>query len=224
MAIDYTRRPRPPAAAQGGVSLSKVSLTKSAPTVSLTKSGANQGPLRVNLNWSQGQPKKAGFFAKLAGVGTGGVDLDLGCLYELANGEKGVIQALGHAFGSMHGAPHIQLDGDDRTGTVVGGENMHIDLSKPDVFKRILIFAMIYDGAPNWAAVDGVVTLFPASGPEVEVKLDAAGGNARICAIALLQNDGAGMSVTREVQYIDGDQSALDRAYGWGLRWAAGRK
>ena len=28
-----------------------------------------------------------------------GIDLDLGCLYELADGRKGVIQALGNAFG-----------------------------------------------------------------------------------------------------------------------------
>lgn len=231
MAIDYTRRPRDtpqpatpqPAAAQGGVSLSKVSLTKSAPTVSLTKKGESQGAMRVNLNWSQGEPKKAGFLARLAGS-TGGVDLDLGCLYELANGDKGVIQALGNAFGSLRGAPHIHLDGDDRTGNVVGGENMQIDLSRPELFKRILIFAMIYDGAPNWAAVDGVVTLFPASGPQVEVRLDATDAKARICAIALLQNTGSGLTVTREVQYIDGDQSALDRAYGWGMNWRPGRK
>lgn len=228
MAIDYNRRPTttPPAAGapQGGVNLSKISLTKSEPTVSLTKSGEAQGAMRVNLNWSQGAgPAKKGFFAKLA-AGTGAVDLDLGCLYELANGEKGVIQALGNSFGSMHGAPHIQLDGDDRTGNVAGGENMHIDLSQPNVFKRILIFAMIYDGAPNWAAVDGVVTLFPTSGPQVEVRLDSASNNARICAIALLQNTGAGMTVTREVKYINGSQSDLDHAYGWGMRWAAGRK
>ncbi|MCW2596242.1 MAG: tellurium resistance protein, partial [Jatrophihabitans sp.] len=64
MGIDYTRRPAtppaaPPAApaapAPGGVaapapvSLSKVTLTKSAPSVSLTKHGGNRGLLRVNL-------------------------------------------------------------------------------------------------------------------------------------------------------------------------------
>ena len=45
-----------------------------------------------------------------------GVDLDLGCLYELADGRKGVIQALGNAFGSLNRRPWILLDGDDRTG------------------------------------------------------------------------------------------------------------
>ena len=45
-----------------------------------------------------------------------------------------------------------------------------------------------------------------------------------MCAIALLENVGGELTVRREVQYIDGGQSALDRAYGWGMKWAAGRK
>ncbi len=242
MAIDYTKRPSsptpPPAGPPqqsghqarqpqhpsppqgGGVNLGKLSLTKSAPSVSLTKRGEQQGVMRVNLNWTQG-PKKTGFLAKLTG---GSVDLDLGCLYELTDGRKGVVQALGGTFGSLQGAPHIQLDGDDRSGAVAGGENMHIDLSRPDVFRRILVFAMIYEGAPNWAAVDGVVTMFPTSGPQIEVRLDSASDNARICAIALLQNTGRGIDVTREVRYITGSQADLDRAYGWGMNWTRGRK
>ena len=68
MAIDYTRKPSTPA--EPPVSLSKVTLSKAQPSVSLTKSGEKQGSMRVNLNWSTGagapQPKKKGFFAKLA--------------------------------------------------------------------------------------------------------------------------------------------------------------
>ncbi|CAM3066222.1 tellurium resistance protein [Prescottella defluvii] len=226
MAIDYTRRPStPPAdpAPQGGVNLSKISLTKSAPSVSLTKAGERQGKMRVNLNWSQGaEPQKKGFFAKL--TGGGGVDLDLGCLYELTDGSKGVIQALGNSFGALDTAPFIQLDGDDRSGAVSGGENMHVNLDRPEMFRRVLIFAMIYQGAPNWAAVDGVVTLFPTVGPQVEVRLDSADNNARICAIAMLENNGNGITVNRLVRYINGSQSDLDAAYGWGMQWQAGRK
>lgn len=227
MAIDYNRKPSTPAAS--AVSLSKVTLSKAAPSISLTKSGQKQGAMRVNLNWSTGAtpaPKKKGFLAKLAAAsyGSGGVDLDLGCLYELADGSKGVIQALGNSFGSIDTAPYIKLDGDDRSGTVVGGENMHINLARPDLFKRILIFAMIYDGAPNWAAVDGVVTLFPTAGPQVEVKLDSASNSARICSIALLENGKQGITVTRQVEYIQGSQADLDKKYNWGMKWAAGRK
>ncbi|MCJ0904110.1 tellurium resistance protein [Rhodococcus sp. ARC_M6] len=225
MAIDYTRRPGESTPSPASVNLSKITLTKAAPTVNLAKAGERQGNLRVNLNWSQGAaPKKQGFLAKLAGAGSGAVDLDLGCLYELADGSKGVVQALGNSFGALNSSPFILLDGDDRSGSNTGGENMHVNLADPSVFRRILIFAMIYDGAPNWAAVDGVVTLYPTSGPEVEVRLDSASNQARLCAIALIQSSGQGVSVTREVQYIDGSQSDLDRAYSWGMKWSAGRK
>ena len=220
MAIDYNKKPEQNA---GGVNLSKINLTKESPTVSLSKAGSGQGVTRVNLNWSHGEQPKKGFLSKLMGA-SGGVDLDLGCLFELADGSKGVIQALGNSFGSLNTPPYIHLDGDDRTGSNTGGENMHINLERPELFKRVLIFAMIYEGAPNWAAVDGVVTLTPPSGPQIEVRLDSPNNGARICAIAMLQNTGQGITVERLVQYIDGSQSDLDRAFGWGMQWQAGRK
>jgi len=236
MAIDYTKRPQStpaapaaPAAPAGG---GKVILTKGAPKVSLTKSGAVGGTARVNLNWSTGAPPppapSGGFFSKLkaaaAAPGSGGIDLDLGCLYELGDGRKGVIQALGNAFGSLTTPPWIQLDGDDRTGSVVGGENMSINLGAPGRFRRVLIFAMIYQGAPNWAAVDGVVTLTSASGQSFEVRLDDPDPGARMCAVAQLVDSGSELVFQREVKYIQGGQMALDRAYNWGMNWQAGRK
>lgn len=136
MAIDYNKKPEQ---GSGGVNLSKINLTKESPTVSLSKGGSGQGVTRVNLNWSRGEQKK-GFLAKLTGA-AGGVDLDLGCLYELTDGSKGVIQALGNSFGSLNTPPYIHLDGDDRTGSAQGGENMHINLERPELIKRVLIFA-----------------------------------------------------------------------------------
>lgn len=252
MAIDYTRKRPEPAAAPpadapiyqptasvpgrsraGGVSLQKVVLTAAAPQVSLTKSGGSTGNIRINLNWSQGAaaapvgPKAGGFFKRLAAQAAGGasaVDLDLGCLYELSDGSKGVVQALGNSFGSLDRAPWIKLDGDDRTGAVTSGENMSINLDQPGRFRRILIFAMIYEGAPNWAAVDGVVTLSPINGPQIEVRLDADDRAARICAVAQLINDNGDLVVQHEVKYINGGQSMLDSEYGWGMSWSPGRK
>jgi len=213
----------------GSVSLQKVSLTASAPQLSLTKSGGSSGTIRVNLNWSSGvaaPPATGGFFKKLAAQAHAakGVDLDLGCLYELADGTKGVVQALGNAFGALDRPPWIKLDGDDRTGGVTSGENMSINLEQPGRFRRVLIFAMIYEGAPNWAAVDGVVTLTPLNGPQIEVRLDASSQASRICAVAQLINSGSDLMVQREVKYIDGGQSVLDRTYGWGMNWTPGRK
>lgn len=222
MAIDYTRRPgasTPPTTAPAPTS---ISLTKGAPRVNLAKGGDGQGPMRVNLNWTAQKPS-GGFMAKLAAAAKQ-VDLDLGCLYELADGTKGVIQALGNSFGSLDKPPYILLEGDDRSGANAGGENMHVNLARPEQFRRILVFAMIYQGAPNWAAVDGVVTLFPTSGPQVEVRLDSAEDKARICAVALIESDGKTVSVQREVKYVSGSQADLDKLYDWGMQWKAGRK
>lgn len=244
MGIDYTKRPKaqpappappqppvqpyqqqPPAQpyqqqppAQAPISLSKVTLTKSAPSVSLTKQGSATGQMRVNLNWTAGS--KGGLFKRSTGV-----DLDLACLWEFSDGDKGIVQALGNSFQAPYsGQPIIYLDGDDRSGSVTGGENMYIDLSQTHRIRRVLIFAYIYEGAPNWAAANGVVTLFPASGPQIEVRLDESDQGAISCAIALLENRGGDLVINREVRYIRGSQSAVDQAYNWGLTWKAGRK
>jgi tellurite resistance protein TerA len=229
MAIDYTKRA--PAAAPAGapVSLSKVTLTKQAPTVSLTKNGSGGGILRVNLNWTAkpAAPSGGGFLKRMAAGAAPATDLDLGCLYEFMDGTKGVVQALGNSFtarGSFSPQPVIWLDGDDRSGSVSGGENLHVDLAQSKNIRRILVFAQIYEGAANWAAAAGVVTLFPTGGPEVEIQLDEHDPKSRLCAVALFENVNGELSVRREVRYIHGSQRTLDEQYGWGMQWTAGRK
>ncbi|WP_114423063.1 TerD family protein [Nocardioides houyundeii] len=239
MAIDYTKKPKPAAATSPGpagpanpVSLSKVTLTKSAPSVSLTKAGSAGGTLRVNLNWnarppSAPAPAAGGFLKRMMSPGSSsGIDLDLGCLYEYADGSKGVVQALGNAFRDQHTFgpdPICWLDGDDRSGTNTAGENLFVNLAHVAAIKRIIVFAFIYQGVPNWGAADGVVTLFPASGPEVEVRLDETRPGNGMCGIAMLENIGGDLQVRREVSYVKG-HADLDRAFGWGLRWTAGSK
>ena len=112
------------------MSLSKVTLTKAAPSVSLTKRGAGGGQLRVNLQWSTGAPPEEGPVrqaqrrrAQARSTSTSA------CLWEFSDGSKGVVQALGNAFQAPYqGAPIIRLDGDDRSGSSAAGENMFIDL------------------------------------------------------------------------------------------------
>jgi tellurite resistance protein TerA len=212
--VDYTR---PPKQKPAGVSLGKVTLTKAAPSVSLSKAQGARGQMRINLNWTQ-RPGR-GFFGKRQAV-----DLDLGCLWETADGRKGVVQALGNAFGDLRRPPYVLLDGDDRSGTNAGGENLLVDLDHLDELKRVLVFAYIYDGAPNWAAADGVVKLYAQNGNEFTVHLDDHGQDTRFCAIAMLTSRAGELHVQREVRYLRGDQEDLDRAYGWGLRWRAGSK
>jgi tellurite resistance protein TerA len=222
MGIDYGKRQSAAAPTGAPVSLSKVSLTKAAPKVSLTKQGSSTGMLRVNLNWKARQ--RGG---RLFRRGGSSIDLDLGCLYEFTDGSKGVVQALGYSFSaSPRGVREnvIRLDGDDRSGSNAAGENLFINLAYANQIKRVMVFALIYEGVANWAAADGVVTLFPASGAQVEVRLNGARHGARICGVAMLESDGADLSVRREVNYIKGSQSDLDRAYGWGMNWTPGSK
>jgi tellurite resistance protein TerA len=238
MGIDYTKRPAPPAApptpaqtagpppaAPAAVSLSKVTLTKAAPKVSLTKQGSATGLLRVNLNWNARPPGTGG--GGLFKRPTPALDLDLGCLFEFTDGSKGVVQALGNSFTAKPRDVNenvIWLDGDDRSGTNAAGENLFVNLAYAGKIKRIMVFALIYEGAANWAAANGVVTLYPTTGPEVEIRLDETRDGARICGIAMLESSGGDLSVRREVNYLNGGQRVLDEAYGWGMNWTAGRK
>ena len=204
----------------GGVNLSKITLTKESPTVSLTKAGISTGDLRINLNWTQ----ESGGKRRLFGGGSSAVDLDLGCLYELTNGDKGCVQALGDAFGSLTSPPYIALDGDDRSGSSTLGENLRVNLAHVAEIKRVLVYTYIYEGAPSWDKAQAVVTLFPAKGPQVEIKVDENAGGSRMVALALFENQGGDLVMKREVKYIGGMHPELDQQYGWGMSWQSGRK
>jgi len=228
-----------PAPAAPRVSLSKVTLEKRGDKVSLDKrAGRGFGRIHVNLNWNQAAtsappPQKTGFFDKLVGgaaprKGRGGIDLDLGCMYELADGRRGLVQALGNAWGDYEREPFIRLEADDRTGAMAGGENLYINGERFDGIRRALIFTFIYEGVPNWAATDGVVTIAAPEQAPIEVRLDG-GGNQRMCAIALIENRNGSLQVTKLAEYFEqmGGVSAherMDRHFGFGLRWKTGSK
>ncbi|OMG72299.1 TerD family protein [Burkholderia ubonensis] len=214
--------PVPPAPPKSTVSLSKVTLDKTRSSISLDKPAAGFGEIKVNLNWNRGSSSGGGLLGGIFGK-SNSVDLDVGCLFELQDGYKGVVQALGNAFGDLNDEPYIQLMGDDRTGSVAGGEWLHINGRQWSEIKRILVFAFIYEGAPNWKATDGVVTVFVPGQPEIEVRLNEEGGRHGMCAIALLENVGGAVKVNRQVDFHRGHDD-MDRAYGWGMRWRAGSK
>ena len=112
------------------------------------------------------------------------IDLDLGVLFELEDGYKGCIQALGGNFGAFDHEPFIQLSGDDRTGAVTTGETIRVNGRHFDKIRRIGVFALIYDGAPNWQQTDGIVRITMPGQPEIEVRLDEGRNNTRLCGIA----------------------------------------
>ncbi|WP_256916003.1 TerD family protein [Streptomyces hilarionis] len=222
--------PPPPAPPAAPVRLSKVTLTKAAPSVSLTKQGGTSGALRVNLNWEvrkqfSGWGSKRGRAVALHND----LDLDLCALFELADGRKGVVQALGNAFGSLHQPPYIHLDGDDRTGAVSSGENLTVNLDRRDDFRRILVFVTIYEGARSFADLHATVTLQPQHGAPVDFSLDECTVPSTVCALALITNHGGDLVVQREARYLVPErgvspQRTVDHAYGWGMNWTPGRK
>ncbi|MGW7508270.1 TerD family protein [Streptomyces massasporeus] len=222
--------PPPPAAPPAPVRLTKVTLTKASPSVSLTKQGGTSGALHVNLNW--GVRKQFSGWSSKFGRPTAmhsDLDLDLCALYELNDGSKGVVQALGNSFGALHQPPYIHLDGDDRTGAVSTGENLTVNLDHKNAFRRILVFVTIYEGARSFADLHASVTLRPQHGAPIEFSLDECTVPSLVCALALITNTGGDLIVQREARYLVPDrgvspQRTVDHAYGWGMNWTPGRK
>ncbi|SEE89253.1 tellurite resistance protein TerA [Streptomyces sp. 3213] len=222
--------PMPPTAPTTPVRLSKVTLTKAAPSVSLTKQGGTSGALRVNLNWEV-RKQFSGWGSKRgrAVAMHADLDLDLCALYELADGRKGVVQALGNAYGSLERPPYIHLDGDDRTGASASGENLTVNLDHIKDFRRILVFVTIYEGARSFADLHATVTLQPQHGAAIDFSLDECTVPSTVCALALITNTGGDLVVQREARYLVPDrgvspQRTVDRVYGWGMNWTPGRK
>ncbi|MEV8294301.1 TerD family protein [Streptomyces rochei] len=212
------------------VRLTKVTLTKAAPSVSLTKQGGTSGAMRVNLNW-QVRKQFSGWARKLGRPVAlhDDLDLDLCCLYELTDGSKGVVQALGNAFGALDRPPFIHLDGDDRTGAVATGENLTINLDHKRYFRRVLVFVTIYQGARSFADLHATVTLQPQYGAPIDFSLDECTVPSTVCALALITSTGDDLVVRREARYLVPErgvspQRTVDHAYGWGMNWTPGRK
>lgn len=207
--------PPPPAAAPPAprpVNLTKITLEKAKP-ISLDKAPSGKyGQIVVNLKWTKG----GGLLSK-------SIDLDLGAFVELNDGFKTVVQALGKSFGSLTSEPYVKLMGDDRTGSSGEGEFLHINGDRWADIKRVLIFAFIYEGVPNWAKANASVTVKMPGQPELEARLDSHSSNQGMCAIATLQNNGGSIQATKHVDYFAGHPD-LDQRFGFGFRWKAGSK
>ncbi|MFC9929963.1 Tellurium resistance [Streptomyces sp. NPDC127190] len=223
----------------GSAATNAIELSKRHPAVSLNKQGAATGNLRVNLTWrmrtsdfdTQGgtsllrHPFRALRPPEVQGHGQSmvDVDLDLGCLYELTDGTKGVVQPLGNYLGDVNAPPYIKLSGDDRFGSA-SGETMYVNLDHRDAIKRLLVFVYIYDQTPAFDRTHAIVTLYPSNGPRIEISLDERHPQARSCAVVMIENVKDELIVRREVKFVYGFQGELDRLYGWGLQWGRGYK
>lgn len=242
---DYWRRGRTPVQkfdTVGGASSYAIELTRRAPQISLSQQGGS-GTLRVSLSWRMRTSDMMGSRrshrrlnawrnplqllrpAEVIGhtQGMASVDFDLACLYELTDGSRGVIQPLGDLHGDFNAPPYIKLSGDDRFGTA-SGETIYVNLDHAEDIKRMLVFVYIYDGSPAFSIADVVVTLTAGNGVPIEIGLLEPNPQARSCAVALIEHDGDELVARREVRYVYGFQSEIDRLYGWGMSWGRGKK
>lgn len=218
----------PASSTNPSINLSKITLTKNKSSINLTKRD-DFGKISVNLNWNQNPntnqqaPKKGLLNDLFKQKGSDGIDLDVGAMVHLKNGQKTLIQALGNRFGSLTSAPYVLLRADDRTGQVSGGEWLDINGQQWSQIEEVFIFAFIYEGAPNWAQTDGVVTIHVPDQPPIETRLTEGTGDLPMCAIARLVNQNGSINVERINQYFKGHQD-MDKAFNWGFSWQRSSK
>lgn len=219
--------------------LSKVTLKKKGDshTIQLKQKDAGD-EISINLNWNQGDgAKKPGFFGSLlGGGGEGGIDLDLGCYIELADGAKFVIDGLQFSNdggprnrltrqGCYTALPWIWHMGDDRSGSeMAAGEFILINPMGYSDIRRLTIYAYIYEGASKWDQTDAVITVKVPGNPEIIVEMGRQNSQETFCAIAGLNFVGnQQVQVTKHVTFHK-DHSDCDNVYNWGMTWKAGQK
>lgn len=200
------------------VSLSKITLDKRGDSKTVDLSKNKEQTFHVNLNWKQ-VSNTGGFLSGL--FGNQDADLDLGCMYELQNGEKGVIQALGKTFGSKTSPPWILLDKDDRSGASSDGENLYV--FRPNAIKKMIVFAYIYEGNSDFSKVDARVLIKDLEGNEITILLDNPDHNKTFCVVCCLKGSDSSFQIIKEERYVLGHEEA-DKAYGFGFRWRSGNK
>jgi len=214
------------------INLQKVTIEKQGDThsIDLTKKD-NSKEIVINLNWSQGETKK-GFFASLLG-GNNAIDLDLGCFYELADGQKNVIDGVQFSKGNggprdrktrqgrYTDSPWVWHTGDDRGAAAGSGENIIVNPNNS--IKRMVIYCFIYEGVARWAETNGVVTIKVSGNPDIEVEMGKQSDTRKFCAIAEILFSPTSLQVKKLVTFHN-SHSDCDKTYNWGMQWAAGSK
>lgn len=183
------------------------------------------GDFVIGAAWDNIEVQQSGFFGKLLKKATKqGIDIDLGCLYELHDGQRGALQAFGDLYGRYEQAPWIYHSGDEKTGNAEGDdEYFKVNGAFWKNIKRILVYVYIYDGDGDWATIKPSITLrIPGSKPMI-VNPDVHKANLPVCVIAGLENIRGGIKLENFTEYFPG-HSEMDRAHGFGLQWDEGTK
>ena len=152
------------------------------------------------------------------------IDLDLGCLYELYDGQRGAVQALGQLKGNFDTFPYLTLSRDERTGDTEGDDEwIKLNGAHWSKIKRLLFYVYIYEGASNWGeCCPQIQVRIPGEKPLV-CTIASSNDHMDICAIAGIENVRNGIKLTNYTEYFPG-QAEMDRAFGFGIEWAEGTK
>ncbi len=181
--------------------------------------------ITIGVEWDNIQTQNAGFFGKLLKkAAKRGVDLDIGCLYEMKDGTRGAIQAFGEKFGTYDAAPFMSLSGDERTGDAEGqDEYILVNGAHWDKITRILVYIYIYDGAVNWKQINPHILIDVPGDDDLVLTLGAHDDTLALCAVGGLENVRGGIKLTNYTEYFHGHHE-MDRAFGFGLDWDDGKK
>lgn len=180
----------------------------------------------IGVAWDNVQvEQQKGFFGKMLKKATkAGVDLDIGCLYEMQDGSRGAIQAFGEKFGSFDQPPYMQLSGDERTGNAEGhDEYINVNGRHWNDIKRVLVYIYIYEGAPRWSEINPQIILDVPGEDDLIVTLGAHDDALALCAVGGLENVRGGIKLTNYTEYFPGHYE-MDRAFGYGVEWGDGQK
>ncbi len=202
--------------------LSTINLSKKGDSHSINLKKKNE-ILSFNLNWNSkiDNTTSNNLFEKVKNkLSSSDLDLDLGCMYRLKNGRQGVVQALGDSFGSLTKSPYILLDGDDRSGNNQEGETLRF--SKIEELDLAIVFAFIYEGAPNWKEANGIASIKQENESDIIIKLNDDSSKTMV-GIAVLLNENNNLKIEKLEKYYSGHKN-LDKDFGFGFNWTSGSK
>lgn len=193
--------------------------------VAVTPGAEGFESMLIGVAWDNITLQDSGFFGKMFKKARKvGVDLDIGCLYEMQDGTRGAIQAFGEKFGDFDGLPYMQLSGDERTGDAEGhDESILVNGRHWDKIKRVLVYIYIYEGAPRWSEINPQIILDVPGEDDLVVTLGAHDDALALCAVGGLENVRGGIKLTNYTEYFPG-HAEMDRAFGFGLEWGEGQK
>ena len=94
---------------------------------------------------------------------------------------------------------------------------------RPETIKRVMFFALIYQGAKDFQSVDGRMTFQISNGERVNLKLNNPDRDRPFCAAAMISNLGSEFKIIKEERYFQGHKFT-DDYYNFGFQWRAGSK